>query len=148
MIFFGSRDSSPYIAVDSKPTQDQKAKKRPRPAEVPLKALTGLTGPKVKPSGPPPCSATEIAMAARTVTSVASSTTSSFSATETPNQVPAALTASMTIAKVHHGMSRPVWSLSVVVAKVEKMPMSAGSKTTYAKVASSPEARPTVRPRP
>ncbi len=44
MIFFGLRDSSPYIAVDSKPTHDQKAKKRPSPAEVPLKALTGLTG--------------------------------------------------------------------------------------------------------
>src|SRR3546814_19809477 len=32
MIFFGSRDSSPYIAVDSKPTHDKKAKNRPMPA--------------------------------------------------------------------------------------------------------------------
>lgn len=148
MIFFGLRDSSPYIAVDSKPTQDQKAKKSPRPALVPLKALTGLTGSMLKPSGPPPWKATETAIAARIVTSVASSTTSSFSATETPNQVPVALTASISTANAHQGMSRPVWSCRVVVAKVEKMPISAGSNTTYAKVASSPEASPTERPRP
>ena len=77
-----------------------------------------------------------------------SSTTSSFSATETPNQVPVALTASIRTANAHQGMCTPVWSFSVSVAKVEKMPISAGSKTTYAKVASRPDARPAVRPRP
>ena len=77
-----------------------------------------------------------------------SRTTSSFSATDTPNQVPVALIASMTIANTHQGTWTPVWSFTVVVANVEKMPIRAGSKTTYAKVASSPEARPTVRPRP
>ena len=33
MIFLGFLDSSPYIALDSKPTQDQNAKNRPMPAE-------------------------------------------------------------------------------------------------------------------
>src|SRR3546814_17397345 len=72
MIFFGSRDSSPYIAVDSKPTHDQKAKNSPMPAlpatdrAAPAldgsvtvtsrswKALGGLSGPRDQPSGPPP----------------------------------------------------------------------------------------------
>ena len=35
MIRFGSLDSSPYIAVDSKPTHDQNAKNRPSPALAP-----------------------------------------------------------------------------------------------------------------
>jgi hypothetical protein len=42
------------MAVDSKPTQDQKAKKRPRPAAGPVKALSGLMGDSGMPSGPPP----------------------------------------------------------------------------------------------
>ena len=41
MIRLGSLDSSPYIAVDSKPTHDQKAKNRPRPALAPATARRG-----------------------------------------------------------------------------------------------------------
>ncbi len=44
MIRFGSLDSSPYIAVDSKPTHDQKAKNRPRPALAPATAA-GVNAP-------------------------------------------------------------------------------------------------------
>src|SRR3546814_21145859 len=72
MIFFGSRDSSPYIDVDSKPTPDQKAKHRPMPAlpatarvapafdgSVTLasrfwKAFRGLSDRRDQHSGPPP----------------------------------------------------------------------------------------------
>src|SRR5579859_480916 len=41
MMRLGLRDSSPYIAVDSKPIQDQKQKNRPSPADGPLKAFSG-----------------------------------------------------------------------------------------------------------
>ena len=71
MILAGVRDSSPYIAADSKPTQDQNAKNRPMPGEpatamvapglfgsgtVPprsWKALNGLSDASDQPSGPP-----------------------------------------------------------------------------------------------
>lgn len=61
MIFFGLRDSSPYIAVDSKPTHDQKAKNRPNPALAPAIPAAGEKAPMglivsatAKPCGPPP----------------------------------------------------------------------------------------------
>jgi hypothetical protein len=61
MIFLGLRDSSPYIAVDSNPTHDQKAKKRPSPALAPTMPAAGWNAPSglsvsltAKPSGPPP----------------------------------------------------------------------------------------------
>src|SRR6218665_1186024 len=47
IIFFGFRDYSPYMAEDSNPTQDQKAKNRPIPAValgIPSAALNALTG--------------------------------------------------------------------------------------------------------
>src|SRR5690349_8902213 len=71
MIFFGFRDSSPYIAADSNPTQDQKAMNSPMPAApetamvapawlrsgtVPDRfwnALSGLSELGDQPSGPP-----------------------------------------------------------------------------------------------
>src|SRR5262245_44007383 len=61
MIFLGLRDSSPYIAVDSNPTQDQKAKNRPNPALAPTTPAAGWNAPiglsvspTANPSGPPP----------------------------------------------------------------------------------------------
>ena len=70
MIFFGFLDSSPYMAADSKPTQDQKAKNKPTPADPATtsalpsgpgtlpdrlwNALSGLSEPSDQPSGPPP----------------------------------------------------------------------------------------------
>src|ERR1700752_2442914 len=72
MIFVGLRDSSPYIAADSKPTQDQKAKNKPIPANPATasvspglltlgtvvsksrKAPSGLSDSSDQPSGPPP----------------------------------------------------------------------------------------------
>ncbi len=85
MIFFGLRDSSPYTAVVSKPTQDQKAKKRPiaidpAAAAVP-KAPAGkasnawfkpIVVPSINPSGPPPLKITEKASAISTSTSAVS----------------------------------------------------------------------------
>jgi len=53
------RVSSPYLAVYSKPNQDQNAKKRPKPAAGPVKALSGLMGDSGIPSSPPPESRTE-----------------------------------------------------------------------------------------
>ena len=41
MIFLGLRDSSPYMAADSKPTHDQNAKNRPIPA-APATAIAAL----------------------------------------------------------------------------------------------------------
>jgi hypothetical protein len=76
MSFVGLRDSSPYMAADSKPTHDQKAKNSPIPAEpatartapalfgsgtVPSrfwKALIGLSDCSDQPSGPPPANST------------------------------------------------------------------------------------------
>ena len=76
MIFVGLRDSSPYIAADSNPTQDQNAKNSPMPADpatasvapalfgsgtVPSKfwnALSGLSDSSDQPSGPPPVNST------------------------------------------------------------------------------------------
>src|ERR1700741_120407 len=64
MIRFGSLDSSPYIAVDSKPTHDQNAKNSPSPALAPAMAA-GWNAPigfsvweTAKPSGPPPLNST------------------------------------------------------------------------------------------
>ncbi|MNE49061.1 hypothetical protein D3C80_1435580 [compost metagenome] len=60
MIFFGLRDSSPYMAEDSKPTQDQNAKNRPMPALAPItpsagrNAFSGLIDSTAMPCGPPP----------------------------------------------------------------------------------------------
>ncbi len=78
IIRLGSRDSSPYMAVDSKPTQDQKAKKSPSPAAGPVKALSGLSGESGIPSGPPPANRTANAITARTEISVIRSTASTF----------------------------------------------------------------------
>src|SRR3954447_16903834 len=76
MIFLGLRDSSPYMAADSKPTHDQNAKNRPMPAApataivdpgllgsatLPLRllnALIGLSEASDQPSGPPPVNST------------------------------------------------------------------------------------------
>src|SRR6218665_4174301 len=72
IIFFGFRDYSPYMAEDSNPTQDQKAKNRPIPAvalgilSAALNALTGLTDYQDMPFAPPPCN--------RTATPIRSST--------------------------------------------------------------------------
>src|ERR1700712_904976 len=81
-IFFGLRDSSPYTAVVSKPTQDQNAKKRPiaaepaaaavpnappgRPSNAFLGSTVSLT---LTPAGPPTLRITEPASASRTSTS-------------------------------------------------------------------------------
>src|SRR6218665_3516522 len=60
IFFFVVSDSSPYMAEDSEPTQDQKAKNRPIPAvalgipSAALKALTGLTDSQDMPCVPPP----------------------------------------------------------------------------------------------
>ncbi len=78
MTRLGSRDSSPYIAVDSKPTHDQKAKNRPSPAEVPVKAFFGSRGSTGMPSGPPPWSRTAVATAKRTAISATSITPRAF----------------------------------------------------------------------
>src|SRR5690349_19994440 len=77
VIFVGLRDSWPYMAADSKPTHDQKAKNSPMlaaPATAivapglagsgtePLrfwKALIGLSELSDQPSGPPPMYRTE-----------------------------------------------------------------------------------------
>ena len=45
MIFFGLRDSSPYMAVDSNPTQDQNAKNRPSPALAPTMPSAEVNAP-------------------------------------------------------------------------------------------------------
>jgi hypothetical protein len=82
MIRVGLRDSSPYIAADSNPTQDQNAKKRPIPAEpatarvaptsfgsptLPRRstnALNGFSESGDQSSGPPPATSTEIVIRA------------------------------------------------------------------------------------
>ena len=97
MIFFGFLDSSPYMALDSKPTQDQNAKNNPIPAEpataiglppapatVPdrlWKALSGLSDPHDQPSGPPPVNNTESAISESITISVIRNTPRTRAAT-------------------------------------------------------------------
>jgi hypothetical protein len=95
MIRLGLRDSSPYMAVDSNPTQDQNAKNNPMPAEpatarvpAPLgsatvasrfrKALRGFSEPSDQPSGPPPVTRTVTAMSASMKISVIRKTPRTF----------------------------------------------------------------------
>lgn len=117
MTRLGSRDSSPYIAVDSKPTHDQKAKNRPSPAEVPVKALAGLIGSMGMPSGPPPFRSTAVATAKRTAISAISITPSALAVRLMSKYASTAVTASMAAAYRIHGRSTPSWSWTVVFAK-------------------------------
>jgi hypothetical protein len=87
MIFFGFLDSSPYIAVDSNPTHDQKAKNRPRPALAPAIPAAGENAPiglsvslTAKPSGPPPCTSTATAPRDNMMISVTRNTPRTFAA--------------------------------------------------------------------
>lgn len=129
MTFLGLRDSSPYMAVDSKPTQDQKAKKRPRPAEEPVKAFTGLIGSTGMPSGPPPAMSTAVATAKRTAISATNITPSALAVRLMSKYDRMAVTASMTAAYRIHGTSTPNWSATVVLAKYAKTPTMEASKT-------------------
>ena len=84
MIRLGSLDSSPYMAVDSNPTHDQKAKNKPSPALAPATAA-GVNAPMgfsvsatAKPSGPPPCTSTATAPRASMTISVIRKTPSTL----------------------------------------------------------------------
>src|SRR5689334_22578634 len=87
MIFLGLRDSSPYMAVDSNPTQDQNAKNRPSPALAPAipaageNAPPGLrVSPTAKPLGPPPWNRTANAPSDSMMISVIRKTPSTLAA--------------------------------------------------------------------
>ena len=118
------------MAVDSKPTHDQKAKKRPKPAAGPVKALTGERGSSGMPSGPPPASSTATAMMARMEISVMRKTPRIRAVMLMAKNASAQLRASMPKANTCHGTASPSWLSTVEVAKAEKMPMSDASKTT------------------
>src|SRR5215472_407645 len=96
MIFLGFRDSSPYMALDSKPTHDQNAKNRPTPADPATvimlpstpatsperlwKPLSGLSDPSDQPCGPPPVNTTDSAIMASMMISVIRKTPSTLAA--------------------------------------------------------------------
>ena len=137
MIRFGSRDSSPYIAVDSKPTHDQNAKNNPSPALAPAtpaagwKAPSGLSvSPTANPSGPPPCTSTARAPSASMTISVTRKTPSTLAVRFTSKYVRMQLSAPMTSAGTIQWMWIPSSELNRFCAKNAKMPIRAGSNTT------------------
>lgn len=102
MIRFGSFDSSPYMAVDSKPTHDQKAKNRPRPALAPAIPAAGWNAPMglivcetAKPSGPPPCTSTASAPSESMTISVTRKTPSTLAVRFTSKYVRIVLSVNM-----------------------------------------------------
>ncbi|MCY1460328.1 hypothetical protein D9M71_778800 [compost metagenome] len=121
MVFSGDFASSLKMAVASKPINDRKVKANMAPMPGENSAL-GVSGARVRPSGPPPLTMIAVATMARITHSAASATPRMFAlnvmfrkpSTVTPMIAPATSNG--------QGTSIPVKSLSTDCAKTAKAP--------------------------